>query len=147
MNFVLQDRMFEPVASWSLPMHLYMVSEWSAKSNNSDPMSSINEIVLPAQPTNQTQALYSWTDLPYLMYKKNVSWAYYLDEGYEPDTEDDSMIVPPVPQKATVQEFGTLFLGLKQYDRTISSKTYSRLVISLAQQKITVYLFCCLDNT
>ncbi len=28
-NFVLQDRMFEPNASWSLPSHLFMVSEWS----------------------------------------------------------------------------------------------------------------------
>ena len=101
-NFVLQDRMFEPVASWSLPMHLYMVPEWSAISKNENPMSSVNEIALPVQPRNQTQSLYSWTDLTYLMYKKNVSWAYYLDEGYEPDTEDDSMIAPPVPQKATV---------------------------------------------
>jgi phospholipase C len=101
-NFVLQDRMFEPVASWSLPMHLYMVSEWSAISKNANPMSSVNEIALPVQPRNQTQSLYSWTDLTYLLYKKNVSWAYYLDEGYEPDTEDDSMIAPPVPQKATV---------------------------------------------
>ena len=30
-NFVLQDHMFEPVKSWSLPDHLYMVSAWSAK--------------------------------------------------------------------------------------------------------------------
>src|SRR5947207_4358369 len=29
-NFVLQDRMFEPNASWSLPEHLFMVSERSA---------------------------------------------------------------------------------------------------------------------
>ena len=29
-DFVLQDHMFEPVASWSLPAHLYLVSEWSA---------------------------------------------------------------------------------------------------------------------
>ncbi len=29
-TFVLQDRMFEPVASYSLPSHLYMVSGWSA---------------------------------------------------------------------------------------------------------------------
>ena len=29
-DFVLQDHMFESVASWSLPAHLYMVSEWSA---------------------------------------------------------------------------------------------------------------------
>ena len=29
-DFVLQDRIFEPNASWSLPQHLFMVSEWSA---------------------------------------------------------------------------------------------------------------------
>ena len=29
-NYVLQDHMFEPNASWSLPAHLFMVSEWSA---------------------------------------------------------------------------------------------------------------------
>ncbi len=29
-NYVLQDHMFEPVKSWSLPDHLYMVSAWSA---------------------------------------------------------------------------------------------------------------------
>ena len=29
-DYVLQDHMFEPNDSWSLPAHLYMVSEWSA---------------------------------------------------------------------------------------------------------------------
>ncbi len=29
-NFVLQDKMFKPNASWSLPAHLFMVSAWSA---------------------------------------------------------------------------------------------------------------------
>ena len=29
--YVLQDHMFEPNASWSLPEHLFLVSEWSAK--------------------------------------------------------------------------------------------------------------------
>ncbi|MHB8147471.1 MAG: alkaline phosphatase family protein, partial [Vulcanimicrobiaceae bacterium] len=29
-HFVLQDHMFEPVASWSLPAHFYEVSAWSA---------------------------------------------------------------------------------------------------------------------
>ena len=29
-DFVLQDDMFESVASWSLPEHLYLVSAWSA---------------------------------------------------------------------------------------------------------------------
>src|SRR5262249_9121138 len=30
-EFVLQDRMFEPCSSWSLPAHLFMVSGWSAR--------------------------------------------------------------------------------------------------------------------
>ena len=30
-DFVLQDHMFEPVKSWSLPDHLYLVSAWSAQ--------------------------------------------------------------------------------------------------------------------
>ena len=29
-DFTLQDHMFEPTASWSLPAHLFMVSGWSA---------------------------------------------------------------------------------------------------------------------
>ncbi len=29
-NFVLQDHMFEPALTWSLPAHLYMMSAWSA---------------------------------------------------------------------------------------------------------------------
>jgi phospholipase C len=30
-DFVLQDHMFEPNASWSLPEHLFQVSEWAAR--------------------------------------------------------------------------------------------------------------------
>src|SRR5207249_2981585 len=38
-EFVLQDRMFEPNASWSLPAHLFMVSAWSARcAQRGDPM-------------------------------------------------------------------------------------------------------------
>jgi phospholipase C len=43
-NFVLQHHMFEPVKSWSLPDHLYMVSGWSAKCANANPMSCVNNI-------------------------------------------------------------------------------------------------------
>src|SRR5579875_3652376 len=42
-DFVLQDHMFEPNASWSLVNHLYLVSGWSAKcTKHNDPMSCIN---------------------------------------------------------------------------------------------------------
>ena len=39
-QFVLQDHMFAPLASWSLPEHLSLVSAWSALcSRRDDPMS------------------------------------------------------------------------------------------------------------
>ena len=44
-DYVLQDHLFEPNASWSLPQHLFMVSEWSAWCKKiGDPMSCINEL-------------------------------------------------------------------------------------------------------
>ncbi|MGI0130587.1 MAG: alkaline phosphatase family protein, partial [Thermoplasmata archaeon] len=71
-NFVLQDHMFEPNASWSLPAHLFLVSEWSAKCTSSDPMSCVNALN-GASGTNVTGNDYAWTDLTYLMYKHGVS--------------------------------------------------------------------------
>ncbi len=37
-DFALDDHMFEPVASWSLPDHLYLVSGWSAKCSIAGPV-------------------------------------------------------------------------------------------------------------
>ncbi len=54
-NFVLQDNLFEPNASWSLPAHLYMVSEWSAIcSRVGDPMSCVNALQSPGLPPIST---------------------------------------------------------------------------------------------
>src|SRR5438105_12535000 len=108
-NFVLQDHMFEPNASWSLPEHLFMVSEWSAKcSRQGDPMSCQNELQNPDKTgfvKNSTAAQkrpnYAWTDLTYLLHKSNVSWGYYVADGTQPDCEDDSaMTCTPKPQHA-----------------------------------------------
>ena len=50
-NFVLQDHMFEPNASWSLPEHLFMVSEWSAHCTTpGDPASCTNALQNPGSP-------------------------------------------------------------------------------------------------
>ena len=101
-NFVLQDAMFEPTASWSLPAHLFMVSAWSAQcSDPSDPLSCVNAPNGPKTPLslfNLSVTAYGWTDLTYLMYKSNVSWAYYLSEGTEPDCEDDAMLCVSKPR-------------------------------------------------
>jgi phospholipase C len=96
-NFVLQDNMFEPVASWSLPAHLFMVSGWSAvcPHENTNPLecsASINPVV-PARswsaPVEPKKATYAWTDITYQLAKANVSWRYYVFAGDEPDCRID----------------------------------------------------------
>ncbi|MGB8214474.1 MAG: alkaline phosphatase family protein [Anaerolineales bacterium] len=111
-NFVLQDDLFEPNASWSLPAHLFLVSEWSAIcSRKDDPMSCVNELNNPFNPdyTTKTEAKtpvaervanYAWTDLTYLLYKNQVTWKYYVQTGTEPDCEDDEAECAPVHQDA-----------------------------------------------
>jgi phospholipase C len=105
-DFVLQDHMFEPNASWSLPAHLLMVSGWSAKCKvKGDPMSCVDAPDLPAEPPDfkgnhkHTIPDYAWTDLTYLLHEKHVSWRYYVMKGTEPDCEDDAAVTcKAVPQ-------------------------------------------------
>jgi phospholipase C len=99
--------MFQPNASWSLPQHLYMVSEWSAHCATSDPNSCQNALQTPGNPPDQkgnvTHAApnYAWTDLTYLMYKAGVSWKYYVQTGSEPDCQNAGAVdCPPVNQSA-----------------------------------------------
>jgi phospholipase C len=108
-NFVLQDHMFEPNSSWSLPQHLFMVSEWSARcSRQGDPESCANALQSPSNPrdfqrdlgiANPTPPDYAWTDLTYLLHRFGVSWAYYVFSGGEPDCEANAaMSCAPVQQ-------------------------------------------------
>src|SRR5579859_5614419 len=111
-QFVLQDRMFEPNASWSLPAHLFLVSGWSAKCPDDNPMRCTNNLQLPsgtafllAAPARRTglpMPRYAWTDVTYLLHQAGVSWAYYLDEGAQPDCEDDAMFCASKPQSVSV---------------------------------------------
>ena len=111
-DFVLQDHMFEPNASWSLPAHLFLVSEWAAYCTKEDnPSSCVNGTKAhpPAKPpaspaiyggesgpkknkqgqnTPNHQPIYAWTDLTYLLHKDHVSWGYYVVSGTEPDCEN-----------------------------------------------------------
>jgi phospholipase C len=108
-DFVLQDRMFESVASWSLPSHLFMVSGWSARCSSTDPLSCVDAIQAPGQGSrfpNGTPGspIYSWTDLTYLLHRENISWAYYLDEGLQPDCENDEMFCTPGIQRVGVPQ-------------------------------------------
>jgi phospholipase C len=105
-HFVLQDHLFEPNASWSLPQHLFMVSEWSARcSTAGDPLSCINALQAPQLPKDfaaraRTNPDYAWTDLTYLLFKNKVPWKYYVQTGAQPDCADDAADCPPVHQDA-----------------------------------------------
>jgi phospholipase C len=110
-QFVLQDHMFEPNASWSLPAHLFLVSEWSAKCRKQgDPMSCVNALQNPQSlietqgSTAQKRPDYAWTDLTYLLHKSHVSWAYYVANGTQPDCDDDAMFCQPKPQDVGTPE-------------------------------------------
>jgi phospholipase C len=99
-QFVLQDRMFEPVASWSLPLHLFKVSGWSATCARHDPSSCRNN-VMPARPPSgkplflakkKDGPAYAWTDLTDLLHRHHVSWNYYVVTGTEPDCRNPAHI-------------------------------------------------------
>ncbi len=110
-DFVLQDHMFEPNSSWSLPAHLYEVSEWSAACTNPfKPSSCHGALQNPTADWFSATGIngpsdgllhYAWTDVTYLLHKQNVSWGYYVFKGTEPDCENDSaMTCAPVQQGA-----------------------------------------------
>ena len=101
-NFVLQDKLFEPNASWSLPSHLFLVSAWSAKcATPGDASTCVNALDGPSG-LNVSKNDYAWTDLTYLLHQANVSWGYYLSEGSEPDCADDAMLCQAKPQNKNV---------------------------------------------
>jgi phospholipase C len=82
-HFVLQDHMFAPTDSSSLPSHLFMLSAWSAYCSN--PMNAAtcvndNALTTPGSTWRFGQnPLYGWTDITYLLDKMGVSWRYYVD--------------------------------------------------------------------
>jgi phospholipase C len=115
-DFVLQDHMFEPVDSWSLPEHLFMVSAWSAycpylndtahnamRCHNDAASSGLPRDYGPPSLRNFTAnhpgPFYDWTDITYLLHRAHVSWRYYVLKGSEPDCENDLAITcTQIPQ-------------------------------------------------
>ena len=109
-DFVLQDHMFEPNASWSLPAHLFMVSEWSAKcTQHNNPSSCVNADAQsskdsppgndPLRPA-KNGPIYAWTDLTYMLHAAGVSWGYYVANGTQPDCASGSITCVPIAQDA-----------------------------------------------
>jgi phospholipase C len=125
-TFVLQDHMFEPNASWSLPAHLYELSAWSAYcTKHDDPKSCSNELDAPGLTPNYgfrgqftgerdhpgVDPIYAWTDITYLLHKNHISWGYYVvpaGPGCDSDTKSNGFctaeIWNPLPYFDTVKD-------------------------------------------
>jgi phospholipase C len=90
-----------------------MVSGWTASCSRVDDPSSckpnrreFDDLDLPrdlldtANPQVKGRPNYPWTDLTYLLHAHNVSWAYYVMDGFEPDCEADQTSCRLKPQSA-----------------------------------------------
>ena len=98
-SYVLQDHMFAPSLSWSLPEHLYELAGWSAlctKHNSPFTCSTATTVN-----TNWTNPIFAFTDITYLLKRNSISWGYYLLNGSEPDCENaEALSCAPVAQNA-----------------------------------------------
>jgi phospholipase C len=102
-NYVLQDEMFSSSTEWSMPEHLYLISQWSAQcSRLNDPLSCSNFDPRQIPPPGG----FAWTDITWLLHAANVSWKYYVFTGQSPDVinpgEDDGVHGIYVPQNPSV---------------------------------------------
>jgi phospholipase C len=88
-RYLLQDRMFAPTDSWTLPSHLYLVSAWSALCSDlagPDPNASscTTSLTRPDRgwrPQEGAPRPYRWADITWLLHRHGVSWAYYVGPG------------------------------------------------------------------
>jgi phospholipase C len=91
-HYVLADRFYEAVSSWSLPAHLFDVSGWAATCTLAkNPMSCTGELQ-PFPITQNRPTPFAWTDLTYLLDHHGVSWGYYLDNGERSTTNPNGVL-------------------------------------------------------
>jgi phospholipase C len=81
-TYGLQDRMFAPSDSWTLPAHLYLVSAWSASCDDPrDPMSCRSDTDLDdaivGRENEPPVPLWAWTSITHLLDRYDVSWGFY----------------------------------------------------------------------
>jgi phospholipase C len=112
-QFVLQDHLHEPVASYSLPSHLYMTSAWSAScTDNEDPFSCTGNIL----PEGSAVAAhnFAWSDVTDLLDRAGISWKYYLAEGQVADCENGEIDCPPQDLRSTAGTFQNPLPGFQE---------------------------------
>jgi phospholipase C len=83
-GFTLQDNLFAPTDSWTLPAHLYLMSGWSAYcADPADVLTCSSDLSLKDRATSWEYgepAMYAWTDITYLLDQATVKWEFYVDK-------------------------------------------------------------------
>jgi len=103
-HFVLQDHMFAPADSWTLPAHLFLVSAWAAMCEDPrDPMSCTSDLSLAEeaeiQRGREDRPIWAWTDITYLLHENDVSWSYFVG--------DETCLFDPCPRDKTGERTNT----------------------------------------
>ncbi len=81
-TYVLQDAMFAPTDSWTLPAHLFLVSGWSARCTDpTDAFTCSSDLemgdIFDDLAWYEHPTLFGWTDITWLLSRHGVSWAYF----------------------------------------------------------------------
>jgi phospholipase C len=92
-HFTLLDHMFDAIRGYSLPSHLYLVSEWAATCSYQQP-STCTSYLFKKGDVGHTKGLgkycdmgphcthFDWASMVDLLQQNHVSWGYYLDGSH-----------------------------------------------------------------
>jgi phospholipase C len=135
-RFVLQDRMFGPTDSWTLPAHLYLVSGWAATCESPyDPMSCRSSTELSDEAAGRVgtvpEPLWAWTSITHLLDRYDVSWGFYPRDACRLTRPPCSPLVAapiqnPLPWFTDVHERGDLkghFFTHQDFQRQVRDGT------------------------
>ena len=116
--YVLQDNMFESVASYSLPAHLYMLAAQSGGY-----VGAKGE----AKPTT-----YQFPEITELLTSGRVDWKYYVTSGTQPDT-DDGHVVGTIPQQQQSPHKYTLWNPLPAFPQVANDPAQNSRLVDTSQ--------------
>jgi phospholipase C len=139
-NYVLEDHFYEAIHSWSQPSHLFLFSGWSAKCLTPNDIESCQSSFGGQFWGTKDPTPYQWTDITYLLYQNNVSWAAYLDGGQGPTFTQHGVqgIWNVLPGFETVQEDGQManaLINLTQFYTDAANGTLPAVSWVLPQQQ------------
>lgn len=116
--YVLQDRMFESVKSYSLPAHLYMLAAQSGG--------------YVSNKGQRRPKSYAFPEITELLQDGKIDWKYYVRSGLIPDTEDEEM-VGTVPTKVQIPHRYTFWNPLPAFPAVRNDPEQNSRLVNAAQ--------------